>query len=352
MRVALFVHSFLPEVGGTQTYAAVLATGLVERGHKVTIYTPRLGPSPLLESRNDVVIRRFKVYPSYLALPHFTPSLLFTPVQADIIHAFWWMSFQAVAATAHHLVHGIPFVLSSQFLPERHPISAQTIGSMSLRYASRIIATSKYEKKHLERVVSQDRIVYIPIGIYKPDPSDIQYETEDALLSVGLNKRIDIIIRAMPSILENAPKTELWIVGKGKIERYQSLAKSLDILDQVRFFGALPPSELKKLMRRATLYVQCSKHENFGIALLEAALMGKPIVSTPVGIAPEIIINGQNGFLVRPSIEDVAKRILACLQDSKIHRQAKSYTSLLRKRFSIVQMTRRVEELYRKVISE
>ena len=52
-----------------------------------------------------------------------------------------------------------------------------------------------------------------------------------------------------------------------------------------------------------------SLYENFGQTLLEAAAAGLPIISTPVGIAPEIVIDGETGFLVSDDPKMIKERI-------------------------------------------
>ncbi|GAH42294.1 unnamed protein product, partial [marine sediment metagenome] len=59
----------------------------------------------------------------------------------------------------------------------------------------------------------------------------------------------------------------------------------------------------------ADIFVYTSLYENFGQTLLEAAAAGLPIISTPVGIAPEIVIDGETGFLVNDDSKMISERI-------------------------------------------
>ena len=84
----------------------------------------------------------------------------------------------------------------------------------------------------------------------------------------------------------------------GYLPELQRLCGSLGIEDRVLFAGAKPPEELPLYYQTADVFVYPSLYENFAQPILEAAAYGIPVISTAVGIAQEIIKDGETGFLV------------------------------------------------------
>jgi glycosyltransferase involved in cell wall biosynthesis len=89
------------------------------------------------------------------------------------------------------------------------------------------------------------------------------------------------------------------------------LVASLKLDASVRLHGALDYAGLVGALRSAQALVVPSSYEGFGIVYLEAMSLGLPCIGTTAGAAGEIIIDGENGFLVPP--EDT-RALAACLQ--------------------------------------
>jgi glycosyltransferase involved in cell wall biosynthesis len=91
------------------------------------------------------------------------------------------------------------------------------------------------------------------------------------------------LLRAL-AIVRRSVDARLDLVGEDTLGgRLQADATALGIADAVRFHGFVPHDELAPFHERAHLYVQSSRHEGGGIAVLEAAAAGLPIVGTRVG---------------------------------------------------------------------
>ena len=127
-------------------------------------------------------------------------------------------------------------------------------------------------------------------------------EDEYVLLSLqrlDYLKRIDIILRSMPEILAQQPKTRLIIAGKGTdLSRLKSIAAELGLADQVIFPGFVDESEKPFYFTAADLFLFHSTYETFGIVLAEAMNYGTPIVSVANTAIPEVVDEGETGVLV------------------------------------------------------
>src|SRR5262249_3620567 len=109
---------------------------------------------------------------------------------------------------------------------------------------------------------------------------------------VTLRKGQDIVIRALPAMLEKVPDLVYLVVGlPAQPTTCQRLAAQLGVADRVRFLGTSAPEDLVRYVNCADLIVAPSRHtptgefEGYGIAVVEAALCGKPaVVSRDCGL--------------------------------------------------------------------
>lgn len=96
----------------------------------------------------------------------------------------------------------------------------------------------------------------------------------------------------------------LVICGDGPLRAtLEDLCLSLKVAAQVHFMGKVPREELADLYALADLFIHTSMSEGFGNVIPEAFLHRLPVVASPVGIAPELVRHGENGFL--PELGDL-----------------------------------------------
>lgn len=108
------------------------------------------------------------------------------------------------------------------------------------------------------------------------------------------------------------PDDRLLFIGKGNQEsRIRKFAKREGIQDKVHLVQNLGFDELADHYACADMFIFPSLWEGFGLVLLEALASGLPVVSRPVGGAPEVIINGKNGFLYEKE-EEAIKALEQC----------------------------------------
>lgn len=128
------------------------------------------------------------------------------------------------------------------------------------------------------------------------------------LLTVGhvsQRKGQDIVIQALPKIIEAFPNTHYWMVGLPTLRKeLEKIAKELGVLEHVHFLGKLSQEELRAAYNACDLFVMTSRHsqdgqfEGYGIAVVEAALCGKAsVVSDNSGLA-EAILPNETGLVV------------------------------------------------------
>jgi len=110
-------------------------------------------------------------------------------------------------------------------------------------------------------------------------------------------KNIGLQIEAMAEVVNKQPKAELWIVGDGPEKKNCELKiKNYKLSDKIKMFGW--QSDLKKYYNQADAFLLTSNYEGWGLAVIEAAASGLPIIMTDVGCAGEAIVNGQSGLII------------------------------------------------------
>jgi phosphatidylinositol alpha-1,6-mannosyltransferase len=140
----------------------------------------------------------------------------------------------------------------------------------------------------------------------------------------------DTLILAMPRILRELPDTVLLIVGGGPYaDELKKLAVRTGVDASVRFTGAVPWAELPAHYGAGDVFAMpCRTRrggldvEGLGIVYLEASATGLPVVAGDSGGAPDAVLEGETGWVVRGgSPEQAADRIIALLGDPGLRRR-------------------------------
>jgi len=125
------------------------------------------------------------------------------------------------------------------------------------------------------------------------------------------------LIKALPEILRACPRTLLLLVGQGELDqalKAEVVKRNLDA--HVRFLGFR--SDVPALLSLFDVFVLPALSEGLSMALLEAMAAGKPVVATRVGGNPELVLDGDTGFLINAeSPESISDRVVQFLWDKE-----------------------------------
>lgn len=138
----------------------------------------------------------------------------------------------------------------------------------------------------------------VPMPPAQP-PRDFNTSVLDIVFlgEVGTRKGVDILIPALGKIAD-LPNWRMTIAGNGNIERYKAEAGALGIAERVQFTGWLNPQAAQEILQRGHILVLASRQENLPMSILEAMAYGLVVVSTPVGAVPQVLKDGESGYLV------------------------------------------------------
>ena len=126
------------------------------------------------------------------------------------------------------------------------------------------------------------------------------------------NKGLEQVLEALTQL----PDVTLLVIGDGpKKEAWQKYAKALDVLNRVTFTGWLPTQQdVIAAMRSARVFVMNSTSEGGPRSALEAMACGLPVITTPVGVMPDVLDEGVNGLFTTgeaPDLVDCIQSLLA-----------------------------------------
>jgi glycosyltransferase involved in cell wall biosynthesis len=220
----------------------------------------------------------------------------------------------------------------------------------ALRRATSVTAGSLYLTELVRRHLPQSHWKKLrrgPLGVdtelFTPAAEP---PTESIVVSVGglyPVKNQAAILRAFADTAGSL----LRIAGNGPLLRsLEQLAADLGVARRVQFLGEIDHATMPRLYRSATVFVQASRHEAQGMAALEAAACGVPVMGTPVGLLPEIGVASAGeadlAWLLRELLADGARR--------EIVRDAALET--VRRDFSLESALERMMDVYLQAIGD
>jgi len=173
------------------------------------------------------------------------------------------------------------------------------------RYLTSVGLTRKYER--LPTAVNTDlfkpRPRHIARGRLGIAPSAKVFVYSGRLARV---KGIDLLLESFRTVRKRYSDSVFLMAGHGEEEEWvRRTIEAMDLGNSVVLLGNIPPEQLAVVIAAANACVVGSHTEGFSLAMLEHAACGRPIVSTDVSGARDIICDGVNGFIVHQRDPDI-----------------------------------------------
>lgn len=274
----------------------------------------------------------------------------------DIIHAH--VTYPGGVAAAYiGEKYGIPVIITehASFFealarsPWRKRLMAYALGR-----AEYVVAVSELLAKTIQSHNLASNLIVIPnpvdLSLFSPPGAPPEEKGTIDLLSVGameLNDRKGwhLLLEAAARLKALLPGVRLHLVGDGPAkERHMRMAEVLGIEDHCIFYGFVEHNRVAELMRFCDIFVLPSYYETFSCVLIEALACGKPVVSTRVGIAPQIV-DAEVGVLISPgSVSELASALEAVVANLPEYKPAEIAKRAAR--FSLQEVAQAISSVY------
>lgn len=187
------------------------------------------------------------------------------------------------------------------------------------------------------------KLVHLPPGVdltrFTPGVKSVELQKKwgiaDAPVIVSIGRLVarkgsDQLIKAMPDVLQQFPKSKLLLVGTGNYQkRLEKLVRNLKIQDSVIFAGRVEHELLPDYYRLGDIFAApCRSRygglevEGLGIVYLEASACGVPVIAGKSGGAPDAVLDGKTGLLVNGrDHREVGAAVIKLLSDQPLRQQ-------------------------------
>lgn len=363
-----------PTYGGSGVIAVELGCNLSRRGHEVHFICYNL-PARFVCQKNthfhlvDVVSYPLFKFPPYtLALASKTADVI-EKHDLDLIHAHYAVPH----ATSAHLAQQMMGDTRLKIITTLHGTDIRLVGLepsyyRATKYAiennNGLTAVSRYLADVTRREFALKRsIEVIPNFVdhqrffRQTDPVlRARYALPGEKIITHISnfralKRVPDILRAFALIVQEI-EAKLLLVGSGpEMNHAMELVNNLDIHDKVIFLHMV--DRVEEVLSISDLFLLPSEMESFGLAALEAMSCEVPVVASRVGGVPEVVRDGENGFLVEVrDVAEIAKKSLIILKDEKLAgRMGKKGRQIAVEQFSPDKVIPLYEEYYEKVLN-
>lgn len=323
MRTLLVALEYPPLVGGVETYYEKLAKYWPE---EITV---------LDNSRGQLLRRGWwrGVFSVAAYIRSYKPEWVLVgeilPVGIMVYLVSWFLPFKYAV-----FLHGLDFSLATKSFRKRF------ITGRILRRADKILAVNSYTAAEIQRNFPELKariFLALPGAEIEQKPSEASslglrhnYNLENAFLLVTVarfvkRKGVDMVLRALPTVIKHIPNLRYVIIGQGPDEEYlKRIIEELHLETHVIMLSGLDRENKNKWMAAADIFVMPARningdYEGFGIVYLEANLLGKPVIAGLSGGVGDAVVDGLNGLRVNE--EDtlsIAEGILKLYDDKDV----------------------------------
>jgi N-acetyl-alpha-D-glucosaminyl L-malate synthase BshA len=362
-----------PTYGGSGAIATELGIALAARGHEVHFITYRQPfrlPSFLPRVFfHEVDVGRYPLfeYPPYdLALAVRMHEVVLTH-DLDLLHCHYAIPHATSAWIAREMLrqqhrdvkvittlHGTDITLVGQD-PSFNPIT-----KFSIEKSDRLTAVSEYLRKETYNAFGCDKCdVGVIYNFIDPDiydrskyPATLKEQfgkTEPVLMHISnfrRVKRVRDVVQIFAKVNAEVP-SKLVMVGDGPDRpEAEDEVRHLGLENSVFFLGKL--DVVAPLLASADLFLLPTSSESFGLSALEALASGVPVIGTRAGGLPEVVRDGETGYLCEVGdVDGMSAAALSILTDpEKWRAMSELGASDARARFSLNEIVSQYEHLY------
>lgn len=324
MRIGI---SCYPTLGGSGAVATELGKALAHKGHEVHFIVANV-PFRLGEFHPNIYIHEMETttYPVLRTPPYdFSLAALMANVisehKLDILHTHYALPFAVCGFLAREMLgsssrvrhvttlHGTDITVLAQ---DKSLLEVIRLGIEKSDAVTAVSQSLAQQTRDLFQIDKPIDCVYnfVNPNVFHPCGNEAVRQRfaapgEKLLLHISnfrKVKRLPDVIEVFRQVLQAIP-AKLLLVGEGpELADTHTLARELGIQDKVLFLGK--QDEVAELFACADLLLLPSEKESFGLVALEAMAAGLPVIGSTAGGLPEVVVNGETGWLAE--VGDVA----------------------------------------------
>lgn len=250
----------------------------------------------------------------------------------------------------------------------RESLWLRILGKYALKKAEMVTCNSETVRQELIKFgvnPAKVRIIYQGIDTQKFSPQRnkefkdrLGWQGRPVVISIRNLKpvcNVEMLIRAIPLVLEYSPQASFIIAGDGEQREYlKNLAGSLGCSENIRFVGQIAHDELPQYLASSDIYVSTSLSDSASLSLQEAMACEIAPVVTDLSGNREWVTDGENGFLVPVNdIQALAKKIVYLLENEETGRKfGRLGRKIIRERAEYEREMERMEGLYQRIIAK
>jgi L-malate glycosyltransferase len=368
--------SCYPVYGGSGVVATELGIELAARGHEVHFIT-YAQPFRLPHFVERVFYHEVEV-PNYPLFEHPPYNLaLSVAIQnvverydLDLLHAHYAVPHATSAWIAREMLDRASF----RIITTLHGTDITLVGSdpsfhslteFSIRKSDGITSVSEYLRretvKHFD--IEPERIQVIPNfvdlqeyarDVYPCHRSKLSQPGEKIITHISNFrpvKRVEDVVRVFAKIAAEMP-ARLLLVGDGPDRaRAQQVGEEEGVGDRISFLGK--QNSVVELLSCSDLFLLLSQTEAFGLVALEAMACGVPVVATNTGGIPEVVTDGETGYLAPVGdIDTLAARSIEILRDPAEWKRMSANARAAAETFGADRVVTCYEDYYREVLAK
>ena len=368
-----------PTYGGSGVVATELGKNLAERGHEIHFISSSL-PFRLSHVAGNIFFHEVNVqsYPLFES-PPYTLSLTSKMVDIakhaglDLLHVHYAIPHATSAVMARQILeregHPLPVVTTLHgtdiTLIGQDPSFAPVV-TWSINESDGVTAVSDYLRQETYDHFAVDNGIEVIPNFIDTDRFRRQNKEhfKQALCPNGEKVIVHVsnfrpvkntkqVVEIFHRVQNGHSDVKLLLVGDGP-ERVptERKARELGVYDDIRFLGKQDPIE--EILSIADIFLMPSQTETFGLAALEAMACRVPTVVSDVGGLPELVNDGETGYLCAVNdVDAFTERTRALLKDEDLHdRMAEAARSRAEDTFDIDHVVPKYERYYEEVVGE
>lgn len=288
------------------------------------------------------------------------------PLRPDILHTHQIGALFYAGPAARQLK--VPVIVHTEHGKQIRGWKQKALAWWAARYAQRFYCVSADIQQGLAgSEVPQHKMEVIANGI---DVAQLQQPVDTAALRQAWNipqdakvigtigrltgvKRQDLMLEVFTLLLKSVPDCYLLLVGDGEDrQKLEAQAVSLGVAEKVRFTGF--QSDPGKFLHLMSAFLLTSESEGMPLSLLEAWAVGVPVLAFAVGGLPELIQDGETGFLASfGDVKKMADQVDTLLHDADL---TKNIVQRCREKvehdFDVATMADQYDRRYRELLAE